>query len=80
MTIETAILDNVEKLPEAVKRSVLLYTEFLANQYGKSFISHEASEVSLEITPVNYGFGSLAGQIIMSDDFDDPLEDLQDYM
>ena len=36
MTIETAILDNVEKLPEAVKRSVLLYTEFLANQYGKS--------------------------------------------
>lgn len=27
-----------------------------------------------------YGYGSLAGQIIMSDDFDEPLEDLQDYM
>ena len=27
-----------------------------------------------------YGYGSLAGKIIMSDDFDDPLEDLKDYM
>lgn len=27
-----------------------------------------------------YGYGSLAGQIIMSDDFDEPLEDLKDYM
>lgn len=26
------------------------------------------------------GYGSLAGQIIMSDDFDEPLEDLQEYM
>ncbi len=27
-----------------------------------------------------YGYGSLAGKIIMSDDFDEPLEDLEDYM
>jgi hypothetical protein len=27
-----------------------------------------------------YGYGSLAGKIIMSDDFDEPLEDLKDYM
>lgn len=27
-----------------------------------------------------YGYGSLAGQITMSDDFDEPLEDLKDYM
>ncbi len=80
MTIETAILDNVEKLPEVVKQSVLLYTEFLANQYGRSVISNESLKVSLDITPVDYGFGSLAGQIILSDDFDDPLEDLEDYM
>ena len=80
MTIETAILDNVEKLPEAIKQSVLLYTEFLANQYGKSFESNESLKILLDPSPVHYGFGSLAGQIIMSNDFDDPLEDLQDYM
>lgn len=27
-----------------------------------------------------YGYGSLAGKIIMSDDFDEPLEDLKGYM
>ena len=27
-----------------------------------------------------YGYGSLAGKIAMSDDFDEPLEDLKDYM
>ena len=27
-----------------------------------------------------YGYGSWAGQIVMSDDFDEPLEDLQEYM
>jgi Protein of unknown function (DUF2281) len=28
----------------------------------------------------SHGYGSWAGQIIMSDDFDEPLEDLKDYM
>lgn len=27
-----------------------------------------------------YGYGSLAGKIIISDDFDEPLDDLKDYM
>jgi hypothetical protein len=27
-----------------------------------------------------YGYGSLAGKIAISDDFDEPLEDLKDYM
>ncbi|TVQ22484.1 MAG: DUF2281 domain-containing protein [Leptolyngbya sp. DLM2.Bin15] len=27
-----------------------------------------------------YGYGSLAGKLVMSDDFDEPLEDLKDYM
>jgi hypothetical protein len=29
---------------------------------------------------LKYGYGSLAGKITMSDDFDEPLEDLKDYM
>lgn len=33
MTIESAILKNVEDLPESVKQAVWLYTEFLADRY-----------------------------------------------
>ena len=35
---------------------------------------------SEEAAERKYGYGSLAGQIIMSDDFDEPLEDLKEYM
>lgn len=77
MTIEVSILKNVEKLPESVKQSVLLYTEFLVSQHPEE----KSKEVVSENDPEkNYGYGSLAGQIVMSDDFDEPLEDLKEYM
>ncbi len=34
MTLESAILRNIEKLPDSVKQAVFLYTEFLASQYA----------------------------------------------
>ena len=34
MMIETAILKNLEKLPESVKQAVLDYIEFLVNRYA----------------------------------------------
>jgi hypothetical protein len=76
MTIESAILQNVEQLPEPVKQAVLLYTEFLADRYRVQPNHGEESQVSDE----KLGYGSLAGQIIMAEDFDAPLEDLQEYM
>ncbi len=76
MTIESAILQNVAQLPEAVKQAVLLYTEFLANQYRAKPEQTEGEQGS----GATLGYGSLAGQIMMSDDFDAPLADLQDYM
>ncbi len=71
--IETAILKNVEKLPESVKQAVLDYTEFLVNRY-----SIEAPKI--EKTAKRGGLGIWQGKIWMSDDFDQPLEDLKDYM
>jgi hypothetical protein len=77
MTIETAILKNVEKLPDTVKQAVLLYTEFLANQYAKT---------KLEEIPEKTGKQRLAGSmkgtfvLPLPDDFDEPLEDFKDYM
>lgn len=35
MTIEVSILKNVEKLPESVKQSLLLYTKLLVSQYAE---------------------------------------------
>ncbi len=68
--IENAILKNVEKLPESVKQSVLDYTEFLVNRYTTATAT----------TSRRGGLGIWQGQIWMSDDFDEPLEDLKDYM
>ena len=87
MTIEATILKNIENLPESVKQAVLLYTEFLASQYSKQKIEPEEEIVSKSLVSESiqdaekkYGYGSLAGKIIMSDNFDEPLEDLQEYM
>lgn len=107
MTIESAILKNVEKLPESVKQAVLLYTEFLASQYTEETETSPKkrrlagsmkgmfalplpddfdepldliSTASQEVSEKNYGYGSLSGKIIMADDFDEPLEDLKEYM
>lgn len=110
MTIESAILKNIENLPNSVKEAVLIYTEFLAHQYRKQNLeeikqdSEDNQSVSIEGAfklplPADYdqptesmsaeqkvklekryGYGSLAGKITMSDDFDEPLEDLKDYM
>jgi hypothetical protein len=77
MTIEVLILKNVEKLPESVKQAVFLYTEFLVSQHAEEKLEESVSKPELE---KKYGYGSLAGQIIMSDDFDEPLEDLKEYM
>jgi hypothetical protein len=73
MTIETAILKNVEKLPESVKQAVLDYTEFLINRYEKDVTKTE------EATKRG-GLGIWKGKIWVSDDFDEPLEDFKNYM
>lgn len=73
MTIETAILQNLEKLPESVKQAVLDYTEFLASRYTR-----ESSQITKNSK--RGGLGIWKGKIWMSDDFDEPLEDLKDYM
>ncbi len=49
----------------------------LPDQYDASTNLTSEQKESLE---KRYGYGSLAGKIIMSDDFDEPLEDLKDYM
>ena len=73
MTLETAILKNVEKLPESVKQALLDYIEFLVTRYAK-----EAAKT--EKAAKRGGLGIWKAKIWMADDFDQPLEDFKDYM
>lgn len=77
MTLESAILKNIEKLPDSVKQAVFLYTEFLANQYANPSPETAAS------LPQNQPLaGSMKGTFVLPlpDDFNEPLEDFKDYM
>jgi hypothetical protein len=52
---------------------LLHYAEYLREKYPDNKQSQEKMET-------DRAYGSWAGQIIMSDDFDEPLEDLLEYM
>ncbi|WP_413160199.1 DUF2281 domain-containing protein [Capilliphycus salinus ALCB114379] len=78
MTLESTILKNISKLPESIKQSVLLYTEFLVSQYAK-----ETPEEPVEAIPNKPRLaGSMKGTFVLPlpDDFDEPLEDFKEYM
>jgi Protein of unknown function (DUF2281) len=67
------LLHTLEKLPEPLQKEVLHYAEFLADKYGQ--------DSAKNILPTQRRqAGTMKGMIVMSDDFDAPLEDLKDYM
>lgn len=73
MNTELALWKVVINLPESLKTELLHYAEYLIEKYPNNKQSQEKMET-------DRGYGSWAGQIIMSDDFDEPLEDLAEYM
>ena len=71
--IPSIILEKLEALPESLQTEVLHYIEFLSHQYSKSSKIPQDSALKRQA-------GILKGKIWIADDFDAPLEDLQDYM
>jgi hypothetical protein len=66
---EDQLLIKLKNLPEYLKQEVLDFADFLSIRYQQK----------------NYNlakpmFGSAKGKYILSDDFDEPLEDFKDYM
>ena len=79
MTLESSILNNLKKLPEAMQQTVLLYTEFLVNritQQGTSQLEYVPGISSNK----RGGLGIWKDKIWIADNFDAPLDDLQEYM
>jgi adenylosuccinate lyase len=84
--IQLAILEKLEVLPESMQAEVLHYIEFLLEKHQKNKVNsldkirEDLKSLSAEEAEKRYGYGSMAGQIIMSEDFDEPLEELAEYM
>jgi hypothetical protein len=77
--IKPTILEKYETLPDSLKTEVDHYIDFLLEKYVKTTIPSRQDAIK-EQSEKSHGYGSLAGKIIMSDDFDEPLEDLKEYM
>ena len=71
--VQAAILEKLEQLPESLQTEVLHYIEFLAEKYAKQS-STQASKKK------RGGLGILKGKIWMAEDFDEPLEDMKEYI
>ena len=71
--ISPQLIATLDKLPSAIQTEILNYAEYLATKYTQTPL--------LETSPHKYRqAGTMKGMFVMTDDFDDPLEDLQDYM
>ncbi|PZO45012.1 MAG: hypothetical protein DCF19_00515 [Pseudanabaena frigida] len=82
---------NIEKslkqLPDSLQIEVLHYIEFLKSKYVKQIDSKNQSLDRASIETLEYkkvkkrdGFGIWQGQITMSEDFDAPMEEFEEYM
>ncbi len=72
MTMDSSLWDTVAKLPEPLKVELLGSATYLLERHAEP-----KTNQPLEGT---FGYGSLAGRIWIADDFDEPLEELSEYM
>ena len=73
------LIEKLEKLPLERQREVEDFVDFLLAKQTSGILL-TANEVAEPTESYGRGFGSLKGQIFMSDDFDEPLEDFNEYM
>lgn len=66
----TILFEKINQLPDHLKVEVLDFVEFLEHKKATQFEKSSKKRV----------FGSAKGKYIMSADFDEPLEELKDYM
>jgi Protein of unknown function (DUF2281) len=70
--LSPTLIASLEKLPDKLQQEVLHYAEFLAAKYAQTNPPTP--------TPKRRQAGTMKGMFEMSDDFDAPLEDLQEYL
>jgi Protein of unknown function (DUF2281) len=70
--IETTILEYLHKLPDSLQQEVLHYTQFLLETHTKSTSQSQKKRQA----------GFLKGTFVLplTEDFNEPIEDFQEYM
>jgi hypothetical protein len=67
------LIEKINILPEELQKEVIDFIEFLTNKYNV-----QSEKAPNKKTKSNYG--NAKGLIVMSKDFDEPLDDFKDYM
>jgi hypothetical protein len=72
--IQPVILEKLEELPESLQTEVLHYIEFLIEKQGKNSTQDKPKKRRVA--------GTMKGMFVLPlpDDFDEPLEDMKEYM
>ena len=79
ISLDDEVLKIFAKMPDALKIEVLHYAEYLLNKGIEK--SSGVAIASDDIPKKKYRqAGTMAGLIVMSDDFDEPLAEMQEYM
>lgn len=79
ISLDDEVLKIFAKMPDALKIEVLHYAEYLLNKGTEK--SSGGAITSDDIPKKKYRqAGTMTGLIVMSEDFDEPLAEMQEYM
>jgi hypothetical protein len=70
--MEQALLEQIQQLPESVQQEALRYIQGLVAKHTQS--------AQIATIDRQNAFGIWKGKVWMADDFNAPLDDLQEYM
>ena len=70
--VSPQLISTLDKLPADLQVEILHYAEYLAAKYASSQSGTQQQTYRRA--------GTMKGMFTMAEDFDDPLEDLKDYM
>jgi len=74
------IIQKLETLPPSMVNEVEDFIDFLKAKHNKNFINSTAEQKKIVEEPKSL-YGAAKGTIIyIADDFNEPLDDLKDYM
>ncbi|QXU40395.1 DUF2281 domain-containing protein [Pedobacter sp. D749] len=73
------IIHKLETLPESMVNEVEDFIDFLKAKHSKSFPKSENEKTNIFEEPKSL-YGAAKGLFIIPKDFNDPIDDLKDYM
>ena len=77
MTLDAELTKTLAQMPENLKQELLHYAQYLVANYLKTTAEEPHTEPEKKSRG---GLGIWKGKVWMADDFDEPLEDMKDYM